>query len=71
VTLGSTVYNYEYFATGDVASKMNRCVCGDRSKAVLELDLIAAKRLYCCGKKKEAAAMIEQLYHDTASCCGC
>lgn len=71
VTLGTTVTEYEYFSTGEVGMKVNKCVCGDKSKAVLELDLMAAKRLYCCGKKDEAAEMIEQLYHDTACCCGC
>lgn len=71
VTLGTTVTEYEYFSTGDVGKKVNKCVCGDRTKAVLELDLMAAKRLYCCGKKDEAAEMIEQLYRDTACCCGC
>ena len=71
VKLGSTITDYEYFSTGDVKAKVNKCVCGDKSKAVLELDLIAANRLYCCGKKDEAQEMIEQLYHDTACCCGC
>lgn len=71
VTLGTEVIEYEYWSTGDVKSKVNKCVCGDRSKAVLELDLIAADRLHCCGKKDEAQEMIEQLYHDTACCCGC
>jgi len=72
VTLGTGTKYLTFFAYGDIAKKVNNCICNsDGEKIQLLKDLEAAKALYCCYKHDKAQKLIDKLYRDTAECCCC
>jgi hypothetical protein len=71
ITLGNDVKDHWLKATGDIEKKILACVCGDKSKVQLWLDLQAANMQFCCYKTEEFQKSINELYRQTKGCCGC
>ncbi len=71
VTLGTEVKELELFSVSDLEKRVEACTCGAEEYAVMELTLIAIRRMFCCGDTAKATEMVDQMYKDTACCCGC
>lgn len=70
VTLGTDVKELDLFSLGDLETRVAACTCKDQGNAIMELTLIAIRRMFCCGDTGKASEMTEQLYKDTSCCCG-
>lgn len=72
ITLGNAQWERFHLATGDIKSRITKCVCGDpKGKIQLDLDLMSAQRSFRCYDNVRAQQIITDLYRRTAECCGC
>lgn len=72
VVFGAQTKDLSLFATGEIERKIAKCICCSGTQHVmLDYVLKGAKYLFQCHKLTEAQAIIDQLYRDTATCCGC
>lgn len=72
VTFGTEVKDLTVLATGDIERRITKCICcSGVENTMLDYVLKGAMRLYKCHKLEEAQKVIDQLYRDTAACCGC
>lgn len=63
----------EYWADGDIKKRINSCICanGYAKYGQLIADYEAAESSFCCHQSEKAQLQMDQLYRDTANCCGC
>jgi hypothetical protein len=72
VTMGTSVRTKKFLAVGEIEERIRKCICCGGVKHIdLDVKLRGAWRLFRCYKYDEAQDVIDQLYHDTASCCDC